>query len=52
MPMVIDLKEVPLPAEGTYSIEILVDSQLQRTLTFRSIKGAPPVIQAVFAPPS
>lgn len=40
VPLVLPLKAVQVPAEGIYSVEVLVDGQLQRSLTFTAAKPA------------
>lgn len=34
IPMVLDLRHVMIPSPGTYSVEVLVDSQLAKSLPF------------------
>jgi hypothetical protein len=34
IPMVLDLKLAPIPSPGTYSVEVLVDTQLAKSLPF------------------
>jgi hypothetical protein len=46
VPMVLPLKGLPLPRAGVYSVEILVDGQLQKSLAFKAI-----MIQLPAAPP-
>jgi hypothetical protein len=43
VPIVLDLRQVMIPGQGTYSVEVLVDSQLAKSLPFMvSQVPAPP----------
>lgn len=33
-PMVLNLRQIPIPKEGVYSVELLIDSQLAKSLPF------------------
>lgn len=39
--IVLNLAGVPIPRQGIYAIEILLDGQLVRTLPFRAVQGRP-----------
>src|SRR6266498_2923590 len=50
-PIAIPLREVPIPAPGLYSFELLVDKQHRRSLPFQAMPaGDRPPFQALLPP--
>ena len=37
MPLILNLRQIALPKEGTYSVEVLIDSQLAKSMPFKAV---------------